>query len=81
MAGFRSKEDTLPERLFTDPLPEGPAKDQVLPRKEFETALSEYYRLRGWNEEGVPSKQRLEEIGVDKAAINKYEEYWNSHPV
>ena len=81
MAGFRSKEDTLPERLFTDPLPEGPAEGKVLPRKEFEAALSEYYRLRGWNEEGIPSKQRLEEIGVDKAAIKKYEEYWSSYSI
>lgn len=75
MAGFRRKEDTLPERLFTDPLPEGPAKGKVLPRKEFEAALSEYYHLRGWSEEGVPSKQKLEEIGVDKAAIEKFEGY------
>jgi len=78
MAGFRSKEDTLPERLFTDPLPEGPAKGQVLPRKGFEAALSEYYRLRGWNEEGIPSKERLEEVGVDKEAIDKFDKYLTS---
>ena len=81
MAGFRRKEDTLPERLFTDPLPEGPAKGKVLPRKEFEAALSEYYHLRGWSEEGVPSKQKLEEIGVDKQAIEKFQKYLSSHSV
>lgn len=35
MAGFCRKDDTLPERLFTDPLPEGPVEGKVLPKKEF----------------------------------------------
>ena len=78
MAGFRRKDDTLPERLFADPLPEGPAAGKVLPRKEFEEALSEYYGLRGWSEEGIPSKQKLEEIEVDKEAIEKFEKYLSS---
>jgi len=81
MAGFRRKDDTLPERLFTDPLPEGPAEGKVLPRKEFEDALSEYYHLRGWSEEGIPSEQRLEEIGVDKEAIERFKKYLGSHSV
>ena len=78
MAGFCRKDDTLPERLFTDPLPEGPLEGKVLPKKEFEAALSEYYHLRGWNQEGIPSKQRLEEIRVDKEAIEKFEKYLSS---
>ena len=41
-------------------------------------ALSEYYHLRGWNQEGIPSKQRLEEIRVDKEAIEKFEKYLSS---
>lgn len=37
-----------------------------------EEALSEYYRLCGWSEEGIPSKQKLEEIGLDKEAIKEF---------
>ena len=77
MAGFRRKDDTLPERFFSEPLPEGPAKGKVLPKKEFEKTLSEYYQLRGWDEEGIPSKERLQEIEVDKEVIEKFERYLN----
>ena len=46
-----------------------------MPRKEFEEALSEYYHLRGWSEEGIPSEKKLDEIGVDKQAINRFKAY------
>ncbi len=57
--GFARKDDTLPPRLLEEPLPEGPAKGQVV---NLEPMLNEYYRLRGWNETGIPTAKQLEEL-------------------
>jgi aldehyde:ferredoxin oxidoreductase len=60
-AGFTWKDDTLPERLFEN---EGENKGYGFPRQEFEAALQEYYHYRGWNEEGIPSPEKLKELGI-----------------
>ncbi|MGQ9514202.1 MAG: aldehyde ferredoxin oxidoreductase family protein [Thermoproteota archaeon] len=60
--GFKSKDDTLPERLLREPMPKGPAKGFVV---NLEPMLKEYYQLRGWDEEGVPTREKLEELGLD----------------
>ena len=59
--GFTKKDDTLPPRLLTEPLPEGPAKGKVC---ELDTMLSEYYANRGWTAEGIPTEEKLRELGL-----------------
>ncbi len=61
-AGFTSKDDTLPERLLKEPMPVGPAKGHVV---KLEKMLPEYYELRGWDENGVPTKAKLKELGLE----------------
>jgi len=58
-AGLTKKDDTLPERLLNMPVPEGPAKGMVSRLPEM---LPEYYQVRGWDEDGVPTEERLEEL-------------------
>lgn len=60
-AGFTSDDDTLPPRLLKEPLPSGPAKGKVV---ELDKMLPEYYRVRGWNEEGVPTEEKLAELSI-----------------
>ncbi len=60
-AGFSKKDDTLPPRLLRDPMPAGPAKGKTVPLDEM---LSEYYRLRGWDDEGRPGKKKLAALGL-----------------
>ena len=60
-AGLSSKDDTLPKRLLEEPLPEGPAKGQVVRLSEM---LPEYYQLRGWDENGVPAKEKMRELNL-----------------
>jgi len=49
--GLTKDDDNLPSRFFDEPL----GKDKkVLTREGFNTMLSDYYRLRGWSEQGVP---------------------------
>ena len=57
--GFTSKDDTLPPRLLNDAPTDGPSKGWVV---KLEPMLKEYYRGRGWDENGVPRPQKLEEL-------------------
>lgn len=61
-AGFTAKDDNLPSRLLKEPLTSGPAKGKVV---ELDTMLKEYYEVRGWNKEGVPTKEKLEELSIE----------------
>ncbi len=60
-AGFTKKDDTLPPRMLEEPIPEGPAKGQV---HELNIMLPEYYQARGWDENGVPTPEKLKELNL-----------------
>ncbi|MBI5354172.1 MAG: aldehyde ferredoxin oxidoreductase family protein [Chloroflexi bacterium] len=53
--------DTLPPRMLNEPLPDGPAKGKVV---ELDKMLPEFYALRGWDENGWPTKEKLKELGL-----------------
>ncbi|MEM0160869.1 MAG: aldehyde ferredoxin oxidoreductase family protein [Thermoplasmata archaeon] len=59
--GFTGKDDTLPERFLNTPMPDGPVKGSVVP---LSTMLPEYYTLRGWSKEGVPTSSKLKELNI-----------------
>jgi aldehyde:ferredoxin oxidoreductase len=61
--GFGRKEDTLPARFFTEPLPSGLARGHRVTR--LDNMLSRYYDLCGWDENGVPTPDRLRALGLD----------------
>ena len=63
-AGFTREHDTLPERLFKEAIKTGPSKGEIYDKREFEKLLFEYYRLRGWDENGVPREKKLKELGI-----------------
>lgn len=60
--GFTKNDDRLPPRFSQETLPRGHSKNQVV---DLEPLLEEYYRLRGWDEEGVPTKEKLQELGLE----------------
>jgi len=62
--GFSSKDDTLPERIF-EPLEGGALQGKRIDREEFEKALKTYYRMMGWDDNGVPLESKLEELELD----------------
>jgi aldehyde:ferredoxin oxidoreductase len=55
--GISKRDDTLPRRFMEEPTPQGPAKGEVMREEELDFMLDEYYRLRGWNKEGLPHKK------------------------
>ena len=72
MAGFDRTQDTLPERFFTETLKEGPPKDKKIPRQAFEKALDAYYALRGWDNKGRPTLEKLQSLDIEPAFIEAY---------
>lgn len=60
-AGFSREQDSLPERMLREPLPEGPGKGMVCHLDEM---LGDYYRVRGWSQQGVPTDDKLRELGL-----------------
>jgi len=60
-AGLGRKDDTLPPRMLKEPLSGGMVQGQVV---ELEPMLEEYYRVRGWDEEGRPKQETLARLGL-----------------
>jgi aldehyde:ferredoxin oxidoreductase len=63
--GITRKDDTVPRRYFDEPIPEGPAKGHVITQEGFDSMLDEYYRLHGWDKNGVPTKRTLKRLGLN----------------
>ena len=59
--GFTKADDTLPARMFDEPVSEGPMKGKISRLSEM---LPEYYNIRGWDENGVPTEDKLRELGL-----------------
>ncbi len=60
-AGFTAKDDNLPPRLVNEPAETGPAKGLV---NGLAKMLPEYYQLRGWTQDGVPTNETLSRLAV-----------------
>lgn len=59
--GIGMEDDVLPWRSLAEPMPDGPAKGNVVPLEEM---LPEYYSLRGWDERGKPKKETMDDLGL-----------------
>ena len=66
--GLQRKDDRLPERILSEPHPDGVAAGRVVGADAFREALDEYYRLRGWDADGVPTAETLERLCLTEVA-------------
>ena len=63
--GFNRKDDVLPERFLKEPL--GKAAAGVGERyKNFDKMIDEYYQVRGWNKNGIPTPEKLRALGLEE---------------
>ncbi|OGL13315.1 MAG: hypothetical protein A3I17_08055 [Candidatus Rokubacteria bacterium RIFCSPLOWO2_02_FULL_72_37] len=62
--GVRRAQDTLPWRVMHEPIPDGPSAGMHCPPAELSAMLDEYYALRGWDADGVPTPGRLAALGL-----------------
>jgi aldehyde:ferredoxin oxidoreductase len=60
-AGITADQDTLPKRLLKDAAKTGPAAGKVA---ELDKMLPQYYELRGWGKDGVPTQETMTRLGV-----------------
>ena len=56
--------DVLPHRVMHEPIPDGPAKGRCCPPEQLNAMLDEYYRRRGWSPEGIPTPEKLSDLGL-----------------
>lgn len=65
--GVTRKDDTLPRRILEETKGGGAGENLPPP---FQASLDEYYRLRGWDENGVPKRETLERLGLDPIPLS-----------
>lgn len=65
--GLGRKDDYLPERIRTEPLHTRQAKGEGQTVSHSDEFLDKYYSLRGWTKEGIPTEQKLKELGLSFA--------------
>ena len=66
--GIRRKDDDLPHRVKHEPIAEGPSAGSYCPPEQLAGMLDEYYDLRGWTRDGVPTEARLRALDLEFAA-------------
>ncbi|HIJ08613.1 TPA: hypothetical protein HA274_04655 [Candidatus Bathyarchaeota archaeon] len=63
--GLGREDDTLPWKVMNEPIPdEGPVKGSFVTQEELDLLLDDYYESRGWTLEGVPKREKLNELGM-----------------
>jgi aldehyde:ferredoxin oxidoreductase len=63
--------DTIPEFFFKVGIADGPQKGRKLDKAKYKKIQDEYYQLRGWDiKTGVPTRAKLEELGLKDIADN-----------
>ncbi|MFW9991072.1 MAG: aldehyde ferredoxin oxidoreductase family protein [Candidatus Odinarchaeota archaeon] len=65
--GFTRKDDRLPERYFKEPTPIGlpRVRNKTINREKFEKMLDDYYTLHGWDNNGIPTEETIQKLGID----------------
>ena len=62
--GISRRDDILPSRIMTEPVPDGPAKGRVLSPDIFNAMLDEYYQVRGWSSDGYVTEQVIKRLEI-----------------
>ncbi|MBK9711371.1 MAG: aldehyde ferredoxin oxidoreductase family protein [Kouleothrix sp.] len=63
--GLSREQDTLPKRMFKEPLQGGKSNGIALDRAELEAALDSYYAMAGWDvATGTPTRATLESLDL-----------------
>ncbi len=62
--GFDRRHDTLPQRFQIEPLHTGKAPGEGEMVRTLDRFLDEYYQLRNWTRNGLPTREKLEELGI-----------------
>ena len=64
--GLTAEDDRLPRRILEESLPEGPPEGRVIGHENFMKMKREYYLLRGWDPQGVPTRETISKYKYDE---------------
>lgn len=67
--GIGRAQDALLPKRFKEPLPSGPVKGHRFTDEEFSRMLDNYYEERGWDENGKPKKEKLQELDLENPEL------------
>lgn len=62
--GFGREWDYPPPRIWKEPVTSGPTKGKSISKEDIEKLLAMYYEQRGWTKNGIPTPEKLEELGL-----------------
>jgi len=65
---WNSNMDVVPARWFTESLTKGPLKGTKLDKAKYEYMQQLYYKKRGWDKRGIPTKATLSRLGLPDVA-------------
>jgi len=67
--GLTRKDDSLPWKVMHVPIPdEGPSKGSYVSQEDLDLLLDDYYEVRGWSKEGIPTLEKLKELEMEDLA-------------
>ncbi len=61
--GWKKADDFAYPKRFMEPKPDGKVAGKV--PAGLDQVIEEYYQVRGWDEKGMPTAKKLEELGLD----------------
>ena len=66
--------DYVPKKWFENPLTKGPLKGAKLDPTTYDKMLQWYYEIRGWDENGIPRRNTMKNLGLSKelAELEKF---------
>lgn len=70
--GWSREMDMPPRKWFNEPLTTGPLRGAKLDYQGYNTLLDYYYQIRGWDKDGVPTRETLEKLGLGDVAAQLY---------
>ncbi|MFC2045640.1 aldehyde ferredoxin oxidoreductase C-terminal domain-containing protein [Chloroflexota bacterium] len=62
--GFDRQHDTLPRRMLNEPLLTRGAPGEGQMVRHLDKFLDQYYQIRGWTKEGIPSAEKLKKLNL-----------------
>ena len=61
---FGRRLDYPPPRFYEEPTPSGPNKGHCISLEKLDELLDAYYSARGWDKNGIPTKETLVRVGL-----------------
>ncbi|RLF07514.1 MAG: hypothetical protein DRJ60_02525 [Thermoprotei archaeon] len=62
--GVTRKDDSIPRKIATKPHSKGASAGKIVTQEMLDKMLDEYYKLRAWSQNGIPTEEKLRELNL-----------------